>query len=348
MRLTLLFFAIGLLGSWSQAATPVVLASVREAPLTENIPITGTVTSARSAALSVAVAGLVQQVHVDNGSHVQEGDTLLSLDPELQQALLASSRAELNEAEAALADARRRYEEASTLKATTSIAASEVRSIAAEVTMAEAAVERYRAQTQQQTTQLARHTLKAPFAGVISAKHTEAGEWVDPGTAVLALVDTDHLRIDFAVPQEAFRRLDNNARIELMDANTTVPIQTVVPVSDPASRSFLLRAAPLAGDWMPGMSVKARVWLSGEQTALQVPNDALVRYPDGRVSVWLAATEDGVLIARERFIRVASGRGTWIAVLDGLEAGSQVVVRGNEYLSNGQPLQPRNATTPNE
>ena len=40
-----------------------------------------------------------------------------------------------------------------------------------------------------------RHTLKAPFAGVISERHTELGEWVNPGDGLLELVATDKLLI---------------------------------------------------------------------------------------------------------------------------------------------------------
>jgi multidrug efflux pump subunit AcrA (membrane-fusion protein) len=68
-----------------------------------------------------------------------------------------------------------------------------------------------------------------------------------------------------------------------------------------------------------------------------VPRDALTRYPDGSRSAFVVAREDGRELARERRVRV--GRvGTEVEVLEGLESGDRVVVRGNEALRDGQAV----------
>ena len=69
-----------------------------------------------------------------------------------------------------VADARRRLEEASTLAARQSIAATQVRGLESEVEVARSSLAGARAEARRQSALLARHSLKAPFDGVISQK----------------------------------------------------------------------------------------------------------------------------------------------------------------------------------
>ena len=329
------------------AAEPVTLAEVRAEHRQEQLPLTGTLTARRGALLSTAVAGQVTDVKVDLGDPVSADDTLLELDAELNRLARDSARAAANEARAARDDARRRLDEASTLAARRSIAATQVRGLESELEMAEAALAAARVEQRRQDALLRRHTLKAPFDGVISGKLTEVGEWVTPGTAVLELVSLDDLRADFAVPQEYFPRLTKDSPLTVRlggDAGQAHPatITAIVPVNDPDSRTFLIRARISDPPPMtPGMSARATLVLRGDTPSLAVPRDALVRYPDGRVTVWVAESRDGTLVAREQRLRVGPGLDERVTVLEGLSAGDRVVVRGNESLSDGRQLRVR-------
>ena len=113
----------------------------------------------------------------------------------------------------------------------------------------------------------------------------------------------------------------------------------MVPVNDPSARTFLVRARLESPPAMtPGMSVRATLFLQGDEASLAVPRDALVRYPDGRVSVWLAEEGDDGLVAREQRIRIGDGLADLVTVKEGLSAGDRVVVRGNESLTDGRAL----------
>ncbi|WP_133490859.1 MULTISPECIES: efflux RND transporter periplasmic adaptor subunit [Alcanivorax] len=350
------FVGLLLLSLWesARAREPVSLVTVTPRHLEERLPLTGTLTADRAARLSTSVAGLVIALQADVGDQVKQGQVLLELDGELNRLALAGASAAAEEAEARLADARRRFQEASTLVARRSIAASEVRGLEAEVAMSQAALASARAEQRRQHALLARHVLKAPFDGVISAKQSEIGEWVTPGTAVLELVSPQQVHADLAVPQEYYPRVSGESRVELRlggDAGPAYPatIAAIVPVNDPNARTFLIRAtltSTAEGASLPpvtpGMSVRASLFLSAAEPRLAVPRDALVRYPDGRVSVWVAEDgADGALVAREQRLRVGDGLGDWVAVQEGLSDGDRVVVRGNESLRDGRELDVR-------
>jgi multidrug efflux pump subunit AcrA (membrane-fusion protein) len=70
-----------------------------------------------------------------------------------------------------------------------------------------------------------------------------------------------------------------------------------------------------------------------------IPRGAVIRYPDGRTTVWLLDRDDDRLVARERQVELGRSFDGLVHIRDGLEAGTRVVVRGNETLRPGQPVQ---------
>jgi RND family efflux transporter MFP subunit len=111
------------------------------------------------------------------------------------------------------------------------------------------------------------------------------------------------------------------------------------PHRPPPGRTFLVRILvdDAGGRLLPGTSATATIQLPGRQTALVVPRDALLRYPDGTHSVFVVRESGGATTVEER--RVTLGRGgERVEVLDGLAPGERVVVRGNESLRNGQAV----------
>ena len=114
--------------------------------------------------------------------------------------------------------------------------------------------------------QLARHQLKAPFNGVISARWTDLGQWLTPGDQVFTLVSTDELRLDVQLPQEHLPSIDQIHAVQIRpDSQPTLHIparvDAIVPVGD-ASRSFLLRL--VATDSSPALMPGA--WFGAEKT----------------------------------------------------------------------------------
>ncbi|WP_158675318.1 efflux RND transporter periplasmic adaptor subunit [Thiohalobacter thiocyanaticus] len=325
--------------------TRVAVDRVETAPIVEAVPLTGTLTSPRVAQVSTSVGGLVEAINVDVGDRVEAGDPLVRLDRELERLSLAASRAATRQARAELADVRRRLEEARQLRARQSFPETEVRSLEAQVEVQQAAVERLAAEEQRREARLRRHVLNAPFNGVINRKLTEAGEWVEPGMAVVELIAVEGLRLDFRVPQRHFPRIDEQTRLEVeLEAvpgrRFEARIGAVVPVNDPGARTFLLRAYLDDPELRltPGMSAHAELQLGTGRRGLVVPRDALLRYPDGRVGVWVVegAGEDGTATVNEHQVEIGLAFDGRVEIRSGLEAGMQVVTAGNESLQPGQ------------
>ena len=342
---TLLLLVISARAS-AQEGVPVGVAESETRLVFSQLQVTGSVTSARRARLSAATSGQVATMAVDAGSRVAEGDVLLTLVPEFPQLEYQSADARERQAQLALNDARRRLEEVRELAPQRSIAESVVRDLEAEVAEDEAAFRAARAESLRRKALLERTQVRAPFAGVVAAKLTEVGEWVNPGQAVVTLVSSDELRLDFAVADDYLGAIDASASVSYrvsQDGAESYPgtIATAVPVSDPADRTFLLRVTPTDDRpvLVPGMSVSAVLQIPAGREGVVVARDAVVRYPDGRSVVWVVEAGDGGPVASERLIRPGQQFAGQVEIVSGLAAGEQVVVRGNETLRSGQPVQ---------
>ncbi|MEZ5569248.1 MAG: efflux RND transporter periplasmic adaptor subunit [Halioglobus sp.] len=346
---TVLLIAMGAAGVAAGArgadAAPVRVEMVKESELRDIVRLTGSVTSERRASLSPAIAGLVTQLFVDTGSRVEAGDVLLELDAELAEWDVQSAAADAEAARLALADAQRRLSEARSLAPQQSIAETVIRDLSAEVAEDQALLQRAQAALGYRRALLARHSLKAPFSGLLSNKLTELGEWVAPGEPVLELVATDSLRLDFRVAEEFLGATGPGTRVRYTlgaapDSLRDAVVDAIVPVSEPGARSFLLRTRAEAADarLVPGMAVHGEMQLDSGRRGLVVPRDAILRYPDGRSVVWAVDTADGQTIATERRITTGLSFDGMVEVLSGLAAGDRVIVMGNEALRPGQPV----------
>jgi RND family efflux transporter MFP subunit len=325
-------------------APRISVGTAERAAIREEVPLTGTLTSPQVAEVSTSVGGLVERIGVDVGDRVEAGSVLLELDRELEQHTLEAARAATAQARAELADTRRRLAEARQLVTKNLMPESELLTLESQVDVGSAGVARLEAEQQRQAARLRRHELRAPFAGVISRKLAEVGEWVEPGTVVVELIATDGLRLDFRVPQRYFPRIGADTRLQVSldavpDRRLAARIGMVVPVNDPAARTFLLRAYLTEQDLhlTPGMSAHGVLQLDAGRTGVVVSRDALLRYPDGRVTVWVVEGDGDGASVTERQVKTGVGFDGHIEI-EGLAAGALVVTAGNEALQEGQTV----------
>jgi RND family efflux transporter MFP subunit len=291
------------------------------------------------------VNGRVAAIAVDAGAEVSAGDTLVELDGELARLELDQARAARREAEVELEDARRRLGEARDLAKRNSVADTQVRTLEAEVRRDAAVLDRRRSELAHRAAILERHSLEAPFDGVVARRMTDLGEWVGPDTPVLELVAVERLRLDLQVPQSYFGRVGPGTKAILrLDALPGAPIHArvteAVPVSDPSARTFMARVSLDNAErrLTPGMSARATLSMPTGRKGVVVPRDALIRYPDGRISVWVAEGSGATRRVREHQVEIGlmfTGRAE---ITSDLDAGTPVVVRGNETLQEGQQV----------
>ncbi len=325
----------------AEDASPVVTAVVGKGNVADVVELTGTVTAERQASLSARTAGLVKSVAVEAGSRVEQGDVILELDAALAELALERATEAVNEAKVQLVETRRLFDEGSSLAKTGGIPRTEAEARAAALQVQDATLKQLEVDRREQAEIVARHELIAPFSGVIGEKMTEVGEWVETGVPVLELVEVDAVRFDVQAPQELFPALTPETPVTVRldsrpDAELPATVTVKVPVKDPVTRTFLVRLAVEAPSelMVPGVSGRAIFRIASDGDVLTVPRDALVRSPDGSVTVWAVA--DGVAVARR--VETGDRMAPTVEIKSGLAEGEQVIVRGNEVLRDGQAV----------
>ena len=323
----------------------VVVSTAQTDTVIKQVPLTGTITSARVANVSAEVSGQVKAVNVEVGDHVENDAALMELDREIEQLTLEAQRASTRQASAELADTKRRYQDAKRLRKKNNIAENQLRLLEAEVEVDGAMLKQKKAEERRQQARVERHTVRAPFGGVISERLTESGEWIEPGRPLVTLVAIDDLRIEFRVPQEFYPTINSQSAISvtldaLPEREFDGTIDAVIPVSDASSRTFLIHVRIDAGDarLMPGMSVHGKLNLATGRRGVVISRDAILRYPDGRVTVWVINPDiEPPTVSEKRVVTGHSFNGL-VTILEGIQVDDVIVVRGNESLQEGRQV----------
>lgn len=338
----------------AQEAVPVTVVNPEFASVVDRLSLSGSLEAKQRSALSPRVNGLVAKVLVDAGDRVQINDLLLQLDDEIARLTLNEASAAHREADAVLGEARRQYDEALRLHGQNHISASELATRKSELARAEAARGVALAREKAAAELVSRHRLPAPFAGIITDKMTEAGEWVDRGDPVLELVALTPVYLDVMAPQERFAEITAATPVVVLPdaapgARLQGRIEALVPVGDRSARAFLVRVmvddvnislptdnSLLPGNpLLPGTSATAIFTLNhSERQELIVPRDALLRQPDGGYSLFVIENNQ----AQRRPVQVGREGSAGVVILQGLEPNQPVVIRGNETLRSGQPV----------
>jgi HlyD family secretion protein len=196
-------------------------------------------------------------------------------------------------------------------------------------------------------------TIRAPFAGYVTAEHTEEGQWLAKGGPVVDLVDLESVEIHVAVPGQyiSFVQTGTGApvRVDALPGDAFAgEVLRIVPQADIRSRTFpvIVRVANRRqGDvytLKAGMLARVSLAVGKPQRAMLVPKDALVLGGETpRVFVVRRDAKD-----RQRGkaamvpVEIGVADGGLIQIIGAVTKGQLVVTRGNErLLPFGQPVQ---------
>lgn len=330
------FFSLPIMVSAKEL--PVRVETTKAENLDEKLTLHGTLKAEVTANLSLAAEGLVTALNLDVGSRIQQDDLLLSLDDEITRQNLRKASAQANSAAIQLKEAQRQLNEGELLLKKKHIAQNKMIALRVARDIARADLAAAEAERERFQHQLKQHRLLAPFSGIITAKHTEKGEWLSSGTQAATLVALDKVLLDVQIPQAYFSRMQDISRITLYPdtaPNTAIEasVKTAIPVSSQQSRTFLTRFKPVQANALliPGASARIELNFSRDQQVVMVSRDAILHHADDGNSVFVVI--DGK--AMRRPVELGRIKGDKIQVLNGLNADEKVVIRGNELLREG-------------
>lgn len=301
---------------------------VQPAEFNEVIRVVGAVEARNDVVVSAEEGGTLERFRVEKGAAVRRGQPIAEIDDRVL-------RAQVAEAEAGAKLAAERFERQRRLW--------EDEKIGSEMTYLQAKYEAEiaAARLENLRTRLERTVIRAPISGVLDDRYVEAGEQVAPGSRVARVVDLASLKVSGGVPERFAGSVDagDSARVTL-DVFPGQSFAGVVSfagsVVDKQSRTFPVEVEfrSLGGRVKPQMI--ATVELPGRRLegALVLPQDAILRTESG-YQVYVAEESQAGLVAAARDVRLGPSYRNRTVILEGLEAGELVIVRGQHQVDPG-------------
>ncbi|NLA68631.1 MAG: efflux RND transporter periplasmic adaptor subunit [Gammaproteobacteria bacterium] len=312
----------------------VSLASPRMGEVTREVVASGAVAAWEEVSVGVELSGLrVESVEVEVGSVVAAGDVLLRIDDRTMASQLAQAEAAVVEARTTLETARRRAARIRELANSQMVALQDAEQAEAERDNAQARLNTAIASRDAARVQRDFTVVRAPVAGVVSARSVQPGQVVGAGTELLRLIRDGRLEWRAELAEADLMRIDvgTPVRVESPGGMVEGVVRTVSPALDVQRRTGTVYAdLPDPGALRAGMFAQGRLAL-GRAQALLVPGDAVVRR-DGRAFVF---TVDGEGRVTGVPVEVGSPHGDMIEVREGLTEADRVVARGAGFLGDG-------------
>jgi len=285
-------------------------------------------------------SGYLKRYLVDIGSQVKAGDLLAEIDtPELNQQL-AQARAELAQAEAALALARITDVRWAELLKTSSVSEQEAAEKKADLELKAATVEAARANVRRLEDLQSFERVTAPFAGTITVRGTDVGQLVASGSGneLFRLAQTGTLRVYVRVPQAAAQGVAPGQTAEM-----TIPelpgrvfpakVARTSGAMSADSRTLLveLEVDNSRGEILAGTYVQVRLTAGTANPALTLPANTLLFRSEGS-QVGVVGTDGKVEL---RGVTLGRDFGPTVEMLGGVGPSDRVILNPADSLVGG-------------
>lgn len=297
----------------------------------------GTIYFTRTSKVAAEIAGIVLQVYCDDGKEVKKGEHLVRLDDDLVATEIAESKAIYEQNQVDLEQAERDYTRIGALHEQDSIATSEYESYGTRASRLQKQATVLKARLNRMLLEKKKKTVRAPFDGLIIESLVEPGEWVNAGGVIATLADNSNLEVRVDIPATLIDYLKPGRVVSATVAGQPRDARyiTLVPRGDLTTRTFTAKfELQHSSDLIEGMEATILLPTAAAVDGLLVPRDAVINQL-GRDVIFLAAEGTAKMIP----VQIKGYQGMQVAVTGtGLEAGQQVVIKGNERIRDGQPV----------
>ena len=316
-------------GGQSQQPLGVDAYVVQSTSVQDQLFTTGTLRANESVELTSEASGKVTSIQFEEGSRVEQGQLLLTInDAELQ------AQHKRLEYRLQLADDRRQRQErllseGGVSQETYDQTLTEVNVLESELELVEAQIEKTE--------------VRAPFTGTIGLRAVSEGSYLSPQTPIAMLQSINPIKIDLSVPEKYSSRVQAGAPISFTvrgsDARYQGRIYAIEPQIDANTRSLRLRARADNDSRVlrPGAFAEITVVFDTIDDAITVPSFAVLPELGGQ-QVFVARNGQ----AQPRSVETGVRADSTVQVTSGLAVGDTVITSGIQQLRPGLPIRTKN------
>lgn len=315
----------------SQPQPPVEIAVVsatleRWTPSTKSV---GSVEAVNGIEVANEVPGVIREIGFDSGDMVEEGDVLIRLDSEIDEAALRTRRAEAQLAQ-------QEFKRVENLLPRRAVSQSQFDE-------AKANYDAARARVNEAEAQLGKKVVRAPFDGKLGLRLVDQGEYIATGTPIVEINMLDPIYLDYTLSERNLPQVEQGYEVEVTvaavpDETFTGEVSAINTSVNPETRTVRIRAtlANPDGKLRPGMFATVMTRQPEEREVVTVPRTAVSYNTYGDFVFLVQENDEGELSVTRRTVSTGSVSDGRVAVLEGLKEGDRVVAKGLQRLRAGQ------------
>ncbi len=310
--------------------TSVELLSIVRADVQQRFTLPGALQAWEDLTLSAEVAGPVNWIGPQEGERLKKGETILTIDPQTWQANYDRDKVEAELQKKKLDRFQRLVEQ--------NLVSQQ------EYENSVNAYERARVAARLSALQLAKSSLKVPVAGILDNLLVDRGEYVRVGDPLALVVQINRLKVEVDVPEKDIGYLQIGEKIEVVQANIgredgivrAGKLTHLAYKADPVTRTYRAVIEIDNPDHVlrPGMIVRIEAVRRLLPQVVAIPLYALLDR-DGKKVVFVK--KGGEVELRE--VEVEAVVDAQVVIRSGLEAGEELIIKGQHLLVDGAPVQ---------
>ncbi|MDH5560959.1 MAG: efflux RND transporter periplasmic adaptor subunit [Deltaproteobacteria bacterium] len=295
--------------------------------------------------LSVDDSGRIKNINKTKGDLVEKGELLAEVANPIIKSNLINADVTLKESLITLKQLKKRWIRTRGLTKKKLATAQQLDDDLANYSLQRVIVDKRKNEVQKLTNVLDSFQVKAPFDGQIIDSNVERGQWVTPSQNLYVIVNYQNFEVELGVPGRYAGKVIIQSPVEAVVKETGLSLDgRITAVShhvEESTGNFLVKIIfPNPGaDPISGLLAEVYLPIGLPSDQLLISRDAVVRKAR---KTYVVLVEKGL----SKIVPVqvnGSQKDKVIIQADGIKEGDQVIVRGNERLFPGTPVEVKTA-----
>lgn len=317
----------------------VTIENISTVAMPEFMDVVGTVRASTSAVVSSRIPGTIAVLKVREGDRVKKGQLLVQLYAPENEATAAVALAAIDEAERNLNEAQSRkiladktFDRYKNLLNAQVVSHQEFDVKQSEKDIAKQGVAQAESRLKQAqsaakaSSAISDYTkIVAPISGIISIKQVDLGASVFPGQPLLTIEDEGSYQLQLSLPENMANKIKVGTNIQVSLDAVPLPfssrISEIVPTTDPASRTFIVKINLIQKALKSGMFGRGKIPMGTSVNGITVPKSAIIER-GALTSVWTVDKEN---LAHLRIVKTGIQQSDRVEILSGLSENDRII-----------------------
>lgn len=325
----------------------VEVTTVGKDAITSSFSYSGKAAASKEISVVPTIPGKVMGYHFEVGDTVKENQVLFSVDSATLNDQLRSAEVNYNAAKLSLANTEKTYNNNKVLFEQGIIAEAEIDQMKLGYESAKANIEALEVNMDILKKQIGDCTVTSPMSGVIVSRNIERGSYASPSIPAYVIMDLSTIKVEVGVSEQAVNNIKLGDEVQVnMSAASATPLKGKITTISPASSqsgTYTVKIELNNKDGIIKSGMLADVIFTKEkaENVLVLPANAVIT-KNGETYVYVVENN----VAKKTPVTIGIQTGETLEITSDLPVGTQVVTRGQTYISDGEQVEIASPATP--